>query len=534
MGQIAEKGTTTFSDIQKDAFRHARNHLTYDDMHIIRDDISEFMRERSISHECIGMILLSVTEILSNLIKHPAVKTDYLEIRIRLDGCSAYIDVQDNSTPFAHFEEKCRNARQTEGAALSFAENGYGLGCILKTTKSAAYTPLSKSDDGFNHFKMVCEIKYDEMENRAPKEKIFLIDDDPIALQIHQRMLGDAYDVLPIDGGQKALDLFPHHRPDLIISDITMPEMDGIDLRKALSLLEGGEETPFIFLSGLKDQKNSLYISSLGIDDFLCKPVSTEKLSAVVKRLIRRSAQVKNRLQGKYHQEINTILSPSLPRQVKNWKFCVHHQPSEVGGGDFILHEEMENGVTVIFSDVMGHGLSAKFFSYAYAGYIRSLMRLYKDISTPALLLQKLSALVEQDELLENVILTCQCFQFFSDGRVSVASAGHPPPLLIRNGQAAPIEVFGPLPGLIENTAYPEKPLLLQKGDTIAFMSDGFLESFGRKGNSSEKILSALHTCPPGKPLCDHLWSESQTHRSLDIGEKDDVTFITAEYGGIS
>lgn len=525
----------TVSFLFKDsAFRHVRNHLSYDDMHVIRDDIAAFLTERLVREEDIGMILLAVTEVLSNIIKHPAVKPTHIEIHATINDARIHMDVMDDSTSFSHFNAKCEEARKTQSAAVSGAESGYGLGCILKIAQKVSYTPLSKSDDGLNHFKIDCNVELEGMERAEKREKIFLIDDDPIALQIQKRMLENVYRVFPFDSAKEALRLFPLEKPDLVISDITMPEMDGIELRKALSRLKNGDETPFIFLSGLKDQSNSLYISSLGIDDFLCKPVSAEKLLAVVGRLIRRSAQVKNHLQGKYHHDISHLLSPSLPHASCGWTFSVRHAESETGGGDFILHEETAGGLSVVISDVMGHGLSAKFFSYAYGGYIRSLMRLYRDIAMPALLLQKLSDLVTGDSFLENVILTCQAFHFFRDGRLSVASAGHPPPLLLREKDVSTIEAFGPLPGLIDGAHYIEKSIPLQKGDRVVFMSDGFLEGFGRQGDAVQKIIAAVQAHNDKATLSQYLFDECRTHQTLDVWQKDDVTLVIATYEGTS
>ena len=75
---------TTFKtdDSSAPAFKHIRSTLEYNDMYALRKEVSEFLQLEHISKEHIDHLLLGLTEILTNLVKHPVHKADHIEIRI--------------------------------------------------------------------------------------------------------------------------------------------------------------------------------------------------------------------------------------------------------------------------------------------------------------------------------------------------------------------------------------------------------------------------------------------------------------------
>src|SRR5690606_18776501 len=123
-----------------------------------------------------------------------------------------------------------------------------------------------------------------------------------------------------------------------------------------------GNATPFIFLSGVAEGANSPYISRMGIDDYLTKPVTAEKLSTTVSRLLTRHQQVGNALQSRFHKGLNTLLRPHFPAQTQGWRLTTRNSMAEAGGGDFTLFHQTSASFLGVLADVMGHGREAKFF----------------------------------------------------------------------------------------------------------------------------------------------------------------------------
>ncbi|HTX93108.1 MAG TPA: HD domain-containing phosphohydrolase [Anaerolineales bacterium] len=120
--------------------------------------------------------------------------------------------------------------------------------------------------------------------------KILLVEDDALLLEVMQSILeAEGYEICPAANGKVALDLFVNTRPDLVISDIMMPEMNGFDLLESIRVLPEGVTVPILFLSARTERSDVDRARSLGVDDYLFKPFDApELINAVRARLDRR------------------------------------------------------------------------------------------------------------------------------------------------------------------------------------------------------------------------------------------------------
>ncbi len=120
--------------------------------------------------------------------------------------------------------------------------------------------------------------------------KILLVEDDSPLLEVLQSILeGEGYAVFPSVNGKQALDQFVLHKPDLIVSDIMMPEMNGYELLECVRSMPDGITVPFLFLSARTERSDVDRARSLGVDDYLFKPFDApELINAVKARLDRR------------------------------------------------------------------------------------------------------------------------------------------------------------------------------------------------------------------------------------------------------
>jgi two-component system, OmpR family, response regulator ChvI len=115
---------------------------------------------------------------------------------------------------------------------------------------------------------------------------IAVVDDDGDVLTLVKEVLeADGYDVLLYDDGRMALDAFESNSPDLVISDIRMPRMDGIEL---LRLVRRKSPVPVIFLTGRQNEIDELLGLRVGADDYIRKPFSTRVLVERVRTVLRR------------------------------------------------------------------------------------------------------------------------------------------------------------------------------------------------------------------------------------------------------
>jgi len=114
--------------------------------------------------------------------------------------------------------------------------------------------------------------------------KVLVAEDDMIMLKtIEVRLKKDGYNVITAQDGKEALRKFEQQAPDLIITDIMMPFMSGLEIVGAVKK-QGGKDTPIIVLSTMGQENVVLEAFKLGADDFITKPFSPKELSMRVQR----------------------------------------------------------------------------------------------------------------------------------------------------------------------------------------------------------------------------------------------------------
>lgn len=118
--------------------------------------------------------------------------------------------------------------------------------------------------------------------------KILVIEDDPDQARISSFALKDAnYEVVLADTGSKGLKKAWEERPDLVILDINLPEMDGLTVCRQIRKKD--DQLPIIFLSGKRADLDKIVGLEVGGDDYLTKPFNPLELVARVRALLRRT-----------------------------------------------------------------------------------------------------------------------------------------------------------------------------------------------------------------------------------------------------
>lgn len=104
------------------------------------------------------------------------------------------------------------------------------------------------------------------------KKKILAVDDNAVNLATIEQTLQDEYEVIPMIAGKRALKYLNCEKVDLILLDVQMPEMDGIQTLREIRTLDNGLAVPVIFLTATKDEETSAEGFKLGILDYITKP----------------------------------------------------------------------------------------------------------------------------------------------------------------------------------------------------------------------------------------------------------------------
>ncbi|OQX36958.1 MAG: hypothetical protein B0D91_07915 [Oceanospirillales bacterium LUC14_002_19_P2] len=427
-------------------------------------------------------ILLCLSEVTTNLVQHGCTGVSQIGLRFGSNVHGWWLDILDDGLQWNLTEQEPVDIL----SSCLEDESGRGIALVHSLCDRMDYVP--KNGGQHNRLRLIWEVQ------KKQRPRVLVVEDDDALRRLYAAYLSDMFEIQTAANGQDALEKLKGEDVDLVLSDIRMPRMNGLSLRDGLSRARETELIPFIFLTAADNVQTRDYAASLGIDDYLVKPVDKTTLVNTIFRVLERSQQVYRQLTDRINRRITSTLSPRLPDTSHGWRFGVASRHTGVGGGDVLLHQDNEERLMLVLADIMGHDDSAKFFAYAYGGYLRGLMRTSTADTLPSSLLEQLSESALQDELLSQVTLTCCAATLAPNGALLLASAGHPAPLLISSAGVEAVPVGGMLPGLLPDTSYQSAALKLMPGQRIALYTDGLFESAGDESGRRQLEERIIHT----------------------------------------
>lgn len=157
-------------------------------------------------------------------------------------------------------------------------------------------------------------------DTRFMTDKIFLVDDDRnILLSVSMALEAEGFDVETFNDGEAGLNAILENQPSLVILDVKMPRMDGIEV---LSKLREESAIPVIFLTSKDDEVDQVIGLRMGADDYITKPFSQRLLIERIKVLLRRrdlmKSEIKTQNESQNIEYGHLILDDS--RHLCSWK----------------------------------------------------------------------------------------------------------------------------------------------------------------------------------------------------------------------
>ncbi|MBK8598561.1 MAG: SpoIIE family protein phosphatase [Holophagales bacterium] len=332
---------------------------------------------------------------------------------------------------------------------------------------------------------------------------ILVVDDTAVNRRILRAILERAGAVVSeAPGGEEALRLVRAAPPDLLLLDVMMPGMDGLQVCAALKSDPTTSDVPIIVVSSLGETADRIRGLSAGAEDYVTKPFDAGEVLARVathlriRRLTRSLRELNRELTDRQQRidddlraaaEIQRTLLPrtgaAAPRLAFEWLF----EPCATIGGDIFDVVSLGAGRTAIYVlDVSGHGVPAALVTVSVSQSLAPMSGIILDArgepSPPSEVLARLDAEYPFERF--DMFFTMAYLTFdAATGVLRYASAGHPPPLLLRPGKRPqPLEEGGTIVGLGVGTTFDEGSVVLAPGDRLALCTDGVLETASPAG----------------------------------------------------
>lgn len=337
-----------------------------------------------------------------------------------------------------------------------------------------------------------------------PSAKLLIIDDDEVVRASLAAYLEDSgFQVLQAGNGLQGLEVFEREQPDLIICDLRMPQIDGLELIRRISALNS--EIPVIVVSGAGVMSDAVEALRLGAADYLIKPL--EDL-AVLEHSVRRALdrfqlrlenqryreklETANReLQASLHllqedqnagRQVQMNMLPVTPWQADDLQFAHQIIPSLYLSGDFVDYFRVdEHRVAFYLADVSGHGASSAFVTV-----------LLKFMTTRLLYEWKRNGVLPEfkpSDVLGHInrgLINCKLGKHVTmlggvidqqNGTLTYSIGGHLPlPVLFSEGEARYLEGRGLPVGLFDEASYKDQVMQLPQSFSLSLMSDGILD----------------------------------------------------------
>lgn len=330
----------------------------------------------------------------------------------------------------------------------------------------------------------------EEQVGKKGKYKILLVEDQQNIIKLFTYNLSKAgFYCEAAKNGKVGLERAKLYKPDLIISDIMMPEVDGIEFRKMLLKDTDLKSIPFVFLTAKGEEEDILEGYGLGIEDYIIKSSSTKVIIAKVSAILQSIEKEKKKIVEEIHRAANSVGAKVIPDKFPEFKgFDIKHWHvpfKNIPGGDFIDYFKLDdNTLAVVLGDVMGKKWGAWYFAVAYAGYVRSAVRFVLQSAqnlSPGEIVKRINESICKDERLAEIFITISVLILDAKNNNAKYSGAGDLPLIFKRGSVEKIQSGGLLMGFDRNSKYEDRDIKLQKGDTLFLITDGLIESRGYK-----------------------------------------------------
>jgi len=345
------------------------------------------------------------------------------------------------------------------------------------------------------------------------------------------------------ENGRAALEQLQLRPWDLVLLDITMPEMDGYETLRRIKEDPDLRDIPVVMVSAIDEIESVVRCLELGADDYLTKPFNPVILQARIESSLnkKRLADQKQAALQALSRELEIgrriqqgFLPEALP-QLAGFRIAALCKPARQVGGDFYDAQILPGGqLAFVVADVCDKGVGAALYMALFRSLLRALFSQAPASETaPAMLTRNLGILndyIAIEHGRDNMFATM--FVGILDpltGQLDYINAGHDPPMLHHRAAASidRLPPTGPAVGLMPGVCHGTASAMLAPGDRLLAFTDGIPDAVGASGALGETMLLQLLRTHPGDA---HSMLEETiecvTEHVGGLDRHDDITLI--------
>jgi len=384
------------------------------------------------------------------------------------------------------------------------------------------------------------------------KGVVLVVDDEAAIRDILSFYLKRAgYQVVQAENGQRALEEMERIRPDLILSDLRMPELSGDEFCQRVKGDPSTREIYFMLVSALDGTASKIGGLNLGADDMIAKPFHAQEVMAKVEsafrtigmqKEIKRKNQELTRFQERMTAELSLAaklqmgLLPHIPGEAASIRFTHRYLPAEGIGGDIYAISALADGsVALMIADVSGHGVTAALISAMVKTEFESQIRLGGG---PLAWAEGMNRALAHNTLPEQFATAFLARLDPVSCQLRYVVAGHEAPLKLpggaRRGDAVPTVLAGRgfMLGIDEHLPFQEHEAPMEPGDRLVLYTDGLVEVEREDGTflGMEGLKQLCMELPlEGDAAAEHLVEGARAGNG-PMPFVDDVTLVVVDW----
>ncbi|MBJ7997457.1 fused response regulator/phosphatase [Bacillus mycoides] len=337
---------------------------------------------------------------------------------------------------------------------------------------------------------------------------ILIVDDNPVNIFVIEKILKQAgyQDLVSLNSAQELFeyihfgkDSSRHNEIDLILLDIMMPEIDGLEVCRRLQNEEKFKDIPIIFVTALEDANKLAEALDIGAMDYITKPINKVELLARMRVALR----LKSELNWHKEQEENLRNELDLATQVQrnllssplredHIKIEASYLPSfKLAGDMYYWYKIDENRYGIILLDVMGHGISASLVCMFISSVLRETIKCLIDPELVIKDLNKYMTLLHNDNDNIPYYFTAIYLVVNTENRtIEYVNAGHPSGyVLVDEENVVELNRGSCAVGFFDEIKVEKTVIPFEKNAQILLFTDGVLESIANDEFESEEKL---------------------------------------------